>query len=149
MEINGRFWGSLQLAIDAGVDFPRLWVSILKGETVQPVSSYIEGLTLRWFWGDVKRLFFIMRGAPEGYPERVSSSLTRNEGAVRASAEGTRMEMWRAGDRWPGVGELAGGVRELLAWRDTGTAGTNGSRSERREIRSAAEANGTNGSSPK
>jgi hypothetical protein len=22
MEINGRFWGSLQLAIDAGVDFP-------------------------------------------------------------------------------------------------------------------------------
>ena len=25
MEINGRFWGSLQLAIDAGVDFPRCW----------------------------------------------------------------------------------------------------------------------------
>ena len=24
MEINGRFWGSLQLAVDAGVDFPRL-----------------------------------------------------------------------------------------------------------------------------
>ena len=23
MEINGRLWGSLQLAIDAGVDFPR------------------------------------------------------------------------------------------------------------------------------
>ena len=22
MEVNGRFWGSLQLAIDAGVDFP-------------------------------------------------------------------------------------------------------------------------------
>ena len=24
MEVNGRFWGSLQLAIDAGVDFPYL-----------------------------------------------------------------------------------------------------------------------------
>ena len=24
MEVNGRFWGSLQLATDAGVDFPRL-----------------------------------------------------------------------------------------------------------------------------
>ena len=24
MEINGRFWGSLQLAVDAGVDFPAL-----------------------------------------------------------------------------------------------------------------------------
>src|SRR5207245_8993362 len=26
MEVNGRFWGSLQLAIDAGVDFPSLLV---------------------------------------------------------------------------------------------------------------------------
>src|SRR5205085_6819270 len=24
MEVNGRFWGSLQLAVDAGVDFPFL-----------------------------------------------------------------------------------------------------------------------------
>ena len=24
MEINGRFWGSLQLAVDAGVDFPAI-----------------------------------------------------------------------------------------------------------------------------
>ena len=27
MEVNGRFWGSLQLAIDAGVDFPALLVA--------------------------------------------------------------------------------------------------------------------------
>ncbi len=31
MEINGRFWGSLQLAIDAGVDFPRLLVECAEG----------------------------------------------------------------------------------------------------------------------
>ena len=32
MEVNGRFWGSLQLAIDAGVDFPALLVAAASGE---------------------------------------------------------------------------------------------------------------------
>ena len=31
MEINGRFWGSLQLAIDSGVDFPRLLMDRASG----------------------------------------------------------------------------------------------------------------------
>ena len=31
MEINGRFWGSLQLAIDAGVDFPALLMTLVEG----------------------------------------------------------------------------------------------------------------------
>ena len=31
MEINGRFWGSLQLAVDAGVDFPRLLIECAEG----------------------------------------------------------------------------------------------------------------------
>src|SRR5262249_42882381 len=31
MEINGRFWGSLQLAVDAGVNFPELLVSLALG----------------------------------------------------------------------------------------------------------------------
>jgi predicted ATP-grasp superfamily ATP-dependent carboligase len=33
MEINGRFWGSLSLAIEAGVDFPRLLYEMLVYET--------------------------------------------------------------------------------------------------------------------
>ncbi len=31
MEVNGRFWGSLQLAIDAGVDFPNILVNAACG----------------------------------------------------------------------------------------------------------------------
>jgi predicted ATP-grasp superfamily ATP-dependent carboligase len=53
MEINGRFWGSLQLAIDSGVDFPSLLVRIAKGEKVDPVAAYKVGIRSRWFWGDV------------------------------------------------------------------------------------------------
>ena len=36
MEINGRFWGSLALAVDVGVDFPRLLAAMHLGETMPP-----------------------------------------------------------------------------------------------------------------
>lgn len=55
MEINGRFWGSLQLSIEAGVDFPRLLVEGALGKTVEPVQTYSFAKT-RWFWGDVDSL---------------------------------------------------------------------------------------------
>ena len=40
MEVNGRFWGSLQLAIDAGVDFPAMLVQLALGEEIPRISSY-------------------------------------------------------------------------------------------------------------
>ncbi len=40
IELNARLWGSLQLAVDAGVDFPRLLVGAALGETPSaPVVS--------------------------------------------------------------------------------------------------------------
>lgn len=53
MEVNGRLWGSLQLAIDAGVDFPAMIVDIARGATPERVSKYVTGVALRSFWGDV------------------------------------------------------------------------------------------------
>ena len=61
MEINGRLWGSLQLAIDAGVDFPRLLVEAGLGKSPAPVTSYAEGIRLRWEWGAVDHLFALLR----------------------------------------------------------------------------------------
>jgi predicted ATP-grasp superfamily ATP-dependent carboligase len=56
MEVNGRFWGSLQLAIDAGIDFPNLLVSSALGHAVVPVTTYREGVRSRWWWGQVDHL---------------------------------------------------------------------------------------------
>src|SRR5690606_13787541 len=56
MEVNGRFWGSLQLAIDAGVAFPALLVAAASGRAVQPVTRYRVGIRSRWWWGDVDHL---------------------------------------------------------------------------------------------
>jgi predicted ATP-grasp superfamily ATP-dependent carboligase len=56
MEVNGRFWGSLQLAIDAGADFPRLLAASALGEPVEPQTSYRIGVRSRWWWGQVDHL---------------------------------------------------------------------------------------------
>jgi len=60
MEINGRFWGSLQLAIDAGVDFPRLLVEIAEGKNIAPASDYRVGIKTRWLLGDIDSLLLML-----------------------------------------------------------------------------------------
>jgi predicted ATP-grasp superfamily ATP-dependent carboligase len=59
MEINGRFWGSVQLAIDAGVDFPVLLLRCALGQTPAEGTGngYRVGVRSRWFWGDVDHLY--------------------------------------------------------------------------------------------
>ena len=114
MEVNGRFWGSLQLAVSAGVDFPRLWVDLLRGHKMAPSAAYSEGVTLRWVWGDVKRFLYILAGAPRGYPGRYPSWWQGLRELLGRQPPGTRNETWTAGDAWPVVGELVHGVGELV-----------------------------------
>jgi predicted ATP-grasp superfamily ATP-dependent carboligase len=64
MEINGRFWGTTQLAIDAGVDFPTLLVSAALGDTLTSSPAYREGVQLRQWWGDVDYLITRLRHSP-------------------------------------------------------------------------------------
>lgn len=73
MEINGRFWGSLQLAIDAGVDFPRLLAAVTFGQPVEPVASY-RSVRSRWFWGDVDHTIAHWRKSAHGYNDRFRAS---------------------------------------------------------------------------
>lgn len=54
MEINPRFWGSLQLAIDSGVDFPYLMLRMAKRESFEPILQYAVGKRFRWLLlGDI------------------------------------------------------------------------------------------------
>jgi predicted ATP-grasp superfamily ATP-dependent carboligase len=61
MEVNGRLWGSLQLAIDAGVDFPALLLAAASGEPARPQPPYRIGVRSRWWWGDVDHLLTRLR----------------------------------------------------------------------------------------
>lgn len=48
MEVNGRFWNSLALAIRCGVDFPALTVSLALGEDVDGPKTYRQDVFCRW-----------------------------------------------------------------------------------------------------
>jgi predicted ATP-grasp superfamily ATP-dependent carboligase len=54
MEVNPRFWGSLQLAIVSGVDFPYLMLRMAKRESFEPILHYAVGKRFRWLLlGDI------------------------------------------------------------------------------------------------
>lgn len=63
IEINGRLWGSLQLAIDAGVDFPWLLYLLSRGAVMPPAPEYRVGRRLRWWLGDLDSLYLRLRDA--------------------------------------------------------------------------------------
>ena len=54
MEINPRWWGSLQLSILAGVDFPYLLYKLATEGDIEPVLDYKTGVKCRWLLpGDI------------------------------------------------------------------------------------------------
>jgi len=108
MEINGRFWGSLQLAVDAGVDFPALLIALARGERPAPVTRYRTGVRSRWWWGDVDHLLARLLHSgreldlPPGAPGRLRAVLDF-------------LTLWRPGDR----GEVFRWSDPRPAWRET------------------------------
>jgi predicted ATP-grasp superfamily ATP-dependent carboligase len=61
MEVNPRFWGSLQLAIDAGVDFPWLLYQLAGGALTCQANGYRAGIRTRWLLGDLDHLYLRLR----------------------------------------------------------------------------------------
>jgi predicted ATP-grasp superfamily ATP-dependent carboligase/protein-tyrosine-phosphatase len=60
MEINGRFWGSLPLAVYAGVDFPYLQWQIGHQRELCLPKEYKTGLRVRWTSGEISRFADLM-----------------------------------------------------------------------------------------
>lgn len=101
LEINGRFWGSLQLAVDAGVDFPYLLYRLAVDGDVEPVLTYAAGVRLRWSLGNADWLLLRLReGAGAGRKLRAVVELARSTGKT------TRGEVFRRDDPGPGIVEL-------------------------------------------
>lgn len=93
MEVNGRFWGSLQLAIDAGVDFPKILAECFTNGVPLTPQPYRVGVRSRWLWGDFDHLLGVLR----------MSSAERKRYPALKSRLGTLVRFllpWRPGDRW-------------------------------------------------
>jgi predicted ATP-grasp superfamily ATP-dependent carboligase len=92
MEINPRFWGSLQLAVDAGVDFPRLLVEAALGMDPTGPDRYRTGVRSRWWWGDVDQMIARLRKSA------VSLDLPPDAPGTGAVLRDF-LRLWRPGDR--------------------------------------------------
>ncbi|MGO1501932.1 MAG: carboxylate--amine ligase [Marinobacter sp.] len=62
MEVNTRFWGSLQLAVDSGVNFPLMLAKAQLGQPVASTDNYRIDQRLRWLLGDVDSLYIYLKG---------------------------------------------------------------------------------------
>jgi predicted ATP-grasp superfamily ATP-dependent carboligase len=109
LEINGRFWGSLQLAVDAGVDFPTLLYRLAVEGDVEPVLTYDVGVRLRWWLGDLDGLLLRLR-------EKGDTTQRRRAivDFLRPTGRATRAEVFRRDDPAPAGIELAQYVRAAL-----------------------------------
>jgi predicted ATP-grasp superfamily ATP-dependent carboligase len=102
LEINGRFWGSLQLAVDAGVDFPYLLYRQAIDGDVEPVFTYRIGARLRWWLGDVDWLLLRLR-EKGGTARRLQAV----RDFLRSAGRTARAEILRRDDPAPAVVELS------------------------------------------
>jgi predicted ATP-grasp superfamily ATP-dependent carboligase len=111
MEVNARFWGSLQLTIDAGLDFPAWLVAISTGDEVALPLNYRAGVRSRWFWGDVDHLLAMVRTSRA---DRRSLGLRHG----RLSTLVRFMIPWSPGLSWEvfRISDIRPFLRESRAW---------------------------------
>lgn len=111
MEVNGRFWGSLQLAVDAGVDFPRLLVEGTAADGAPP--PWRVGVRSRWEWGDVDHLIARLRRTPRelALPAGAPGRARAVADFFRALGPGNRGEVLRASDPAPFLREAVDWLR--------------------------------------
>jgi len=107
MEINPRFWGSLPLAIAAGVDFPTLLYRVAREEDVRPVTEYRTGVKMRYLFQDVL--------SAGGYLRRVPDRGAFLLGFLRDLLDPQVVDgVFRLNDPVPGLVYLARAVRKAV-----------------------------------
>jgi len=127
MEVNGRFWGSLQLAIDAGINFPLLLYRLANGEDVPPQLNYQVGVKSRWLLGDLDHLLIRLAGHGElnGCSSQGASRLRTCLDFMKFYERNLRYEVFRLEDPGPGWYECKsyfGGLLRRFAQRTEGAS---------------------------
>jgi predicted ATP-grasp superfamily ATP-dependent carboligase len=108
MEVNARFWGSLQLAVDAGLDIPALLMTIATGKgTKDPSTDYRTGRRLRWLLGDLDRLYIMRKHVT------IAELAVEIGRFLTPDPRRTRHEVFRWADPLPGLFEIYTYIRSL------------------------------------
>jgi predicted ATP-grasp superfamily ATP-dependent carboligase len=109
MEINPRFWGSLQLAIDSGVDFPYWLYQITTDKQIGTLPPQ-KLRRVRWLLGDLDRLYLVLKAPLARYSlwNKISAVIGFLKPGTR-----TRHEVNRLHDFRPFIHELKQYIKSL------------------------------------
>ena len=92
IDINPRFYGSMPLALAAGVNLPAAWHGVVTGDPRPQPSEYRLGLRFRWLEGNL-----LAAGRGDGLRALVDGGLGRRAGAVWSSDDPLASAAWGAG----------------------------------------------------
>jgi predicted ATP-grasp superfamily ATP-dependent carboligase len=99
MEINGRFWGSILLALASGLDLPYLYWKMLNGIPIlDKEKQYEVGVIGRNSIGDTKCLLLCLKGKQKGWPGELASRGTAIKSYCRSFVDARTKELILAGD---------------------------------------------------
>jgi protein-tyrosine-phosphatase/predicted ATP-grasp superfamily ATP-dependent carboligase len=112
MEVNGRYWGSLSLAIHAGIDFPFYEWQVVHGEQPSVPADYRVGMRMRWTTGDLLRLYSLFTNAiNDGFPRSAKwNELFQFVAEFRFQTGGA---LWSVRDPVPALAELGRTFKDL------------------------------------
>lgn len=108
MEINARLWGSLQLAVDAGVDFPTALVAFTLGTALPTPAVPLVGTRTVWEFGEIDHGLALARRSRSQLhlPPEVAVGVGAAFGALFDHRWSDRSEVFRWSDPLPFAAEM-------------------------------------------
>ena len=121
MEINGRPWGSIQLPIHSGVDYPRHLADwYLCGSLPPKWIDYKTGITCKWLTAELGHLENLWQGKPAGWPVPYPNFWTTLLKIAIPWYPGLRYDDLSWSDPKPGLTELVSWFRRHLGGNAVG-----------------------------
>lgn len=106
IDINPRVYGSLPLAVAAGVNLPAIYCALLQGRSV-PWTVGRAGVRYRWLEGDVRHVLAAVRGGAMSWQAAAAAARPRR---------GTAHSVLQWSDLGPQLLRMRFVVKEVLPW---------------------------------
>lgn len=120
MEVNGRFWGSLQLAVASGVDFPVISLDYyIAGQQASLLSDYKVGYRLKWFYGILDHLIIRLKndGSPLNIPPGVPACWQVIKELMKFNYENSSSDVYDSNDIRPFISETKMYLKNIISSR--------------------------------
>ncbi len=122
LEVNGRVWGSLPLAVKSGVDFPARYVELLLaadgsprgGPQASPTGSYRVGVRSHNLQLELVWIASVL-GGRRAYPYLPAPPRVAGIGALLGLLRPSEHDILSLDDPWPGLADLVAATSHVAA----------------------------------